>query len=104
MGLLAHEGTALVASWYGTKEVPHPLGQDFHRRRLTIRSSQVSTIPARLSDRWEAIAPIVVADLLGDLPIEVLATHVFPVTDVADAFAAIDEGREGVVHVALWYG
>jgi 2-desacetyl-2-hydroxyethyl bacteriochlorophyllide A dehydrogenase len=54
LGMLAHEGTALVASWYGSKEVTLPLGQHFHRRRLTIRSSQVSTIPARLGDRWDA--------------------------------------------------
>ena len=51
--LLAHEGTALVASWYGTKPVTLPLGQEFHRRRLTLRSTQVSTIPARLADRWD---------------------------------------------------
>ena len=29
-----------------------PLGAEFHRRRLSLRSTQVSTIPARLSDRW----------------------------------------------------
>ena len=32
--LLAHEGTALVCSWYGLKPVSLPLGADFHRRRL----------------------------------------------------------------------
>jgi 2-desacetyl-2-hydroxyethyl bacteriochlorophyllide A dehydrogenase len=105
LGLLAHEGTALVASWYGTKDVPLPLGHHFHRRRLTIRSSQVSTIPARLADRWDADRRRrVVASLLGELPLDVFATHVFPVTDVAAAFAAIDQGREGIVHAALWYG
>jgi 2-desacetyl-2-hydroxyethyl bacteriochlorophyllide A dehydrogenase len=105
LGLLAHEGTALVASWYGTKEVPLQLGQHFHRRRLTIRSSQVSTIPAHLSDRWDADRRRrVVAGLLADLPLGAFATHEFPVTDAAAAFAAIDEGREGVVHAALWYG
>ena len=56
LGLLAHEGTALVGSWYGKKPVPLPLGAAFHRRRLTIRSSQVSTIPAALRGRWD-VAP-----------------------------------------------
>ena len=28
-------------------------GEEFHRRRLTIRSTQVSTIPASLADRWD---------------------------------------------------
>jgi hypothetical protein len=45
-----------------------------------------------------------VVTLLGELPLGVFATHVFPVTEVAAAFAAIDEGREGVVHAALGYG
>jgi NADPH:quinone reductase-like Zn-dependent oxidoreductase len=46
--LLRHEGEVLVCSWYGTKDVSLPLGREFHRRRLQIRSTQVSTIPARL--------------------------------------------------------
>src|SRR5262245_26348359 len=50
LGLLEHEGTALVASWYGTASVALPLGAEFHRRRLTIRSTQVSSIPAALAD------------------------------------------------------
>src|SRR2546423_2276724 len=50
--MLAREGTLLVASWFGTKPVMLPLGGAFHRRRLTIRSTQVSTIPAGLSARW----------------------------------------------------
>ena len=49
---LAHEGEALVVSWYGTKDVRLPLGAEFHRRRLRIRSTQVSSIPAALTARW----------------------------------------------------
>jgi len=52
LSMLAHEGTLLVASWFGIKPVVLPLGGAFHRRRLTIRSTQVSTVPARLSARW----------------------------------------------------
>ncbi|CAN5616901.1 zinc-binding alcohol dehydrogenase [soil metagenome] len=102
--LLAHEGTALVASWYGTKEVRLALGAEFHRRRLTIRSSQVSTIPARLSGRWTTDHRRRTAcDLLGKLPLDELATHTFPFEQAAEAFAAVDEGREGLMHVALGY-
>ena len=53
LGLLAHEGTALVCSWYGTKPVSLPLGAEFHRRRLALRSTQVSTLPAALTARWD---------------------------------------------------
>src|ERR1700684_3457988 len=48
LNVLAHEGTLLIASWFGTKPVVLPLGEAFHRRRLTIRSTQVSTVPAPL--------------------------------------------------------
>ena len=45
LNMLAHEGTLLIASWFGTKPVVLPLGGAFHRRRLIIRSTQVSTVP-----------------------------------------------------------
>jgi 2-desacetyl-2-hydroxyethyl bacteriochlorophyllide A dehydrogenase len=104
LDLLAHEGTALVASWYGTKVAALPLGGAFHRRRLTIRSTQVSTIPAALAGRWTLERRrAVAAGLLSELPLAVLATHTFPLAAVADAFAALDRGEEGLIHAALCY-
>ena len=103
--LLAHEGTALVASWYGTKPVTLPLGGEFHRRRLTIRSTQVSTIPARLGDRWDiGRRRAAVVELMAELPLDRLASHEFPVADAGTAFAALDRADEGIVHAALCYG
>ena len=49
---VAFGGTIVVCSWYGTKPVPLMLGGAFHRRRLRIVSSQVSTIDAALQPRW----------------------------------------------------
>lgn len=104
LGVLSHEGLVLVASWYGSKEVSLPLGADFHRRRLTIRSTQVSTIPARLSDRWTPERRRrTVVDLLDDLPLDRLATHTFAFDDAGDAYAAIDAGIAGLIHAALGY-
>jgi threonine dehydrogenase-like Zn-dependent dehydrogenase len=104
LDLLAHEGTALVGSWYGNRPVELPLGGAFHRRRLTIRSCQVSTIPAALSGRWdvarrrrEAVA------LLGELPLAALATTEFPFEDAAAAYDALHSGAPGIVHMALRY-
>lgn len=102
--LLAHEGTALVASWYGTKQVTLPLGADFHRRRLTIRSTQVSTIPAHLSQRWTlARRRSEAASLLHELPLKLIATHEFAFRDAEVAYRALNEGREGLIHAALAY-
>jgi 2-desacetyl-2-hydroxyethyl bacteriochlorophyllide A dehydrogenase len=102
--LLAHEGIALVASWYGVRPVTLPLGGEFHRRRLTIRSTQVSTIPARLAATWTRHRRRATARrLLDELPVRVLATHVFPFEDAAAAYAAVDRGEPGLLHAALDY-
>ena len=46
------EGAIVEASWYGTRAAPLPLGEAFHARRLTIRSSQVGRIPPERAPRW----------------------------------------------------
>jgi 2-desacetyl-2-hydroxyethyl bacteriochlorophyllide A dehydrogenase len=102
--LLAHEGTALVGSWYGSKPVSLPLGGDFHRRRLTLRSSQVSTIPAGLLARWDISRRRAAAlDLLGELPVGVLASTEFPFAEAATAYDALDRGEDPILHAALRY-
>jgi threonine dehydrogenase-like Zn-dependent dehydrogenase len=104
LDLLAHEGTLLVASWFGTKPVVLPLGGAFHRRRLTIRSTQVSTVPARLSGTWSrSRRRQETVELLGELPLAQLCTHVFDFCDAADAFRAVDQGKPGLMHAVLNY-
>jgi len=102
--LLRHEGEVLVCSWYGTKDVSLPLGREFHRRRLQIRSTQVSTVPARLAERWDVPRRRVVATkLLSELPLKLLATHDVPFDEAREAYAALDRGDEGLMHVGLRY-
>jgi threonine dehydrogenase-like Zn-dependent dehydrogenase len=105
LGLLAHEGTALVASWYGSKPVSLPLGGDFHRRRLTIRSTQVSSIPAALAARWTKDRRLAQAvDLARTLPLGLLATDTVPFEQAADGYRRVDAGERGLVHMAFGYG
>lgn len=102
--LLADEGTALVCSWYGTKPVALPLGADFHRRRLVIRSTQVSTIPSALAERWDRRRRREAArGLASKLPLELLATHVFPFERAPDAYAAVAGDVPDLIHAALRY-
>ena len=102
--LLAHEGTALVASWYGAKPVELPLGGAFHRRRLTIRSTQVSSIPSSSQREWSFERRTEAAiSLMKELPLDLLATHTFPVADAQRAFEAADAGSGGLIHAALSY-
>jgi threonine dehydrogenase-like Zn-dependent dehydrogenase len=47
------EATILELSWYGNRTVSLPLGEAFHSRRLTLKSSQVGRIPADRAGRWD---------------------------------------------------
>ena len=101
--MLAHEGHVIVASWYGTEPVSLALGGEFHRRRLTLRSSQVSTIPARLRGSWtierrrkEALK------LCYVLPLGRIPTQVLSVDRAAEAFEILASRREGgPMHIVL---
>ncbi|MCX2523026.1 zinc-dependent alcohol dehydrogenase [Larsenimonas rhizosphaerae] len=50
--LAGQEGRIIEMSWYGSTAVPLMLGQTFHSRRLTLRSSQVGTIAPDQQPRW----------------------------------------------------
>lgn len=51
LGLAGFEATIVELSWYGDRLVPLPLGEDFHAKRLVLRSSQVGHVaPARRRD------------------------------------------------------
>jgi threonine dehydrogenase-like Zn-dependent dehydrogenase len=50
--LAGFESTIVELSWYGDRTVPLPLGEGFHARRLTIRSSQVGHVSPSQRSRW----------------------------------------------------
>jgi 2-desacetyl-2-hydroxyethyl bacteriochlorophyllide A dehydrogenase len=52
LSVTGYGGRIVVGSWYGEKEAPLRLGQRFHRSRIQIKSSQVSTIAPNLRGRW----------------------------------------------------
>ena len=69
------EGVVVEASWYGDRSVPLPLGEAFHARRLTVRSSQVGRLPAERTPRWDHARRLALAmTLLADARLDVLVT------------------------------
>lgn len=52
MNQAGQETRVVVGSWYGTKSVELDLGGAFHRNRLTLASTPVSTLPAARKTRW----------------------------------------------------
>jgi threonine dehydrogenase-like Zn-dependent dehydrogenase len=53
LSLAGFEATVLELGWYGDQLVPAPLGEAFHSRRLTLRSSQVGAVAASRRARWD---------------------------------------------------
>ncbi|MFJ9350805.1 zinc-binding alcohol dehydrogenase [Streptomyces sp. NPDC101237] len=73
--LLAPEGTVVELSWYGDRRIALPLGEAFHSRRLTVRSTQVGTVsPAARPGRGYAERLTLALDLLADPALDALIT------------------------------
>jgi len=79
LGMAGHEATILEASWFGDESVCLPLGQGFHSRRLTIRSSQVGQVPPSRAPRWDSARRMRLAlSLLLDDRLDALITGESP--------------------------
>ncbi|HSK99123.1 MAG TPA: zinc-binding alcohol dehydrogenase [Rubrobacteraceae bacterium] len=99
---VADEGTVVVASWYGTKDVSLSLGGRFHRGRVKLRSSQVGRINPELLPRWDrARRTQTVLRLLPGLRPEKLISHRIPLGDAPAAYRLVDEKPGETVQVIL---
>ena len=94
----------VVGSWYGTKPATLQLGGSFHRNRIRLISSQVSTIAPQLRGRWTKDRRMESAwQLLAKLPSEELISHRFPLEQADEAYRLIDSCPEQTLQVILDY-
>jgi threonine dehydrogenase-like Zn-dependent dehydrogenase len=71
--IAAFEATVVELSWYGDRPVTLALGEAFHARRLTLKSSQVGSIGAMRRARWSLKRRMQLAlSLLVDPAVDVL--------------------------------
>ncbi len=97
-------GRVVVGSWYGSKPVPLDLGGAFHRGRVEIVSSQVSTLSPRHAARWTKARRLAAAwRLLGGLDAGRLITHRFPFAEAPAAYELLDRRPEEALQVLLRY-
>jgi 2-desacetyl-2-hydroxyethyl bacteriochlorophyllide A dehydrogenase len=69
------EATVVEMSWYGNQPVSLALGEAFHARRLTLRSSQVGQVAAPQRARWDTRRRMQLAlSMLADPALDVLIT------------------------------
>jgi threonine dehydrogenase-like Zn-dependent dehydrogenase len=102
--IAAFSGRVVVGSWYGRKRAALNLGGKFHRSRLRLISSQVSTLNPEVTGRWTKARRFAVAwDLLRQVQPERLITHRFPISQAAEAYRRLDQEPGSAIQVLLTY-
>jgi 2-desacetyl-2-hydroxyethyl bacteriochlorophyllide A dehydrogenase len=88
--LARDEGAVVVASFYGQRVAPVALGTDFHRRRLTLRASQVSRLPPSRGAGWSFARRFeLVLDLLQDPALDQLLDPAVPFAEAPATYARL---------------
>jgi 2-desacetyl-2-hydroxyethyl bacteriochlorophyllide A dehydrogenase len=104
IGAVGYDGRIVVGSWYGTKREPIDLGGRFHRDRIDISSSQVSTISPELRGRWNRDRRMNAAlDRLDWIPADELITHRIPFERAPEAYELLDSASAAPIQVVLEY-
>jgi NADPH:quinone reductase-like Zn-dependent oxidoreductase len=104
IGLARDEGTIAVASFYGARVAPVALGADFHRRRLTLRSSQVSRLPALRAPRWTFDRRFaLVTELLKDAALDGLLEPKTPFDEAPATYARLASSPGAALQTLFGY-
>ena len=91
--IAAFEATVVEMSWYGARDVSVPLGQAFHSRRLTLKSSQVGQVAATQRARWSHRRRLALAlSLLRDPVLDALVTDCAPFEELPAVLARLATG------------
>jgi len=102
--LAGFEARIVAASWYGARHAAVDLGGHFHRRRLTLVSSQVSRIAPRLAGRWNRRRRLDTAwrglERIGP---QRFVTHLFRFDDCQRAFDLVSARGDGVLQAVFEY-
>ena len=104
IGAVGYDSRVVVGSWYGTKRAPLELGGRYHRDRIDLRSSQVSTIDPALRGRWDTDRRLETAlEWLQRLDVDELVTHHVPFWEAQTAYERLDTSPESALQVLLTY-
>jgi 2-desacetyl-2-hydroxyethyl bacteriochlorophyllide A dehydrogenase len=100
----AFSGRIVIGSWYGQKRAEIDFGGAFHRSRIKLISSQVSSISPELSGRWDKSRRFgVVWKALQRIKPEKWITHRFPLNDADKAYQLLDQNPQETIQVIFDY-
>jgi 2-desacetyl-2-hydroxyethyl bacteriochlorophyllide A dehydrogenase len=102
---LAGFGSRIVlGSWYGAPTSGVRLGGRFHRSRIRLVASQVSTLPAGFTTRWDRRRRGETAwEMIRLIQPSRLITHEMPVEQAAGAYDMLDRRPEEALQVVFTY-
>jgi 2-desacetyl-2-hydroxyethyl bacteriochlorophyllide A dehydrogenase len=104
IALTAFGGRIVIGSWYGEKQVEVNLGGTFHRSRIKLISSQVSTIAPELAGRWDKARRFHTAwKAIERIKPEKWITHRFAIDDAAEAYRLLDENPQETIQIVFEY-
>jgi threonine dehydrogenase-like Zn-dependent dehydrogenase len=104
LDLLASEGEVIELSWYGDRRVSLPLGEAFHSKRLTVRSSQVGTVSPRRARRSYADRMALALRLLADPRFDALITGECRFDDLPALMPRLAAGELPALCLRVTYG
>jgi len=105
IALTGFGGRVMIGSWYGEKKATLELGGAFHRSRIRLIASQVSTIAPELSGRWDKARRFEVAlEALERIQPQKWITHRFSLDQAEEAYRLLDESPEETIQVVFDYG
>ncbi|MCU0590512.1 MAG: zinc-binding alcohol dehydrogenase [Desulfobacterales bacterium] len=93
-----------IGSWYGTSSAAANLGGRFHRSRMRMNASQVSTLPPEFATRWDRRRRGETAwETIRLTRPSRLITHEMPVEQAAHAYDLLDRRPEEALQVVFTY-
>jgi 2-desacetyl-2-hydroxyethyl bacteriochlorophyllide A dehydrogenase len=105
IALTGFGGRIVIGSWYGDKKATLDLGGTFHRSRIQLLSSQVSTISPRLRGRWDKARRFEVAwEALKRIQPQKWITNRFPMEQAEKAYDLLARAPEETIQVLFEYG
>lgn len=100
LALAGNEALVVELSWFGSRRAEISLGEAFHSRRLTIRSSQVGQLPPQRRPRWTHRRRLETAvAMLGDDRLDCLISGESTFAELPEVMRSLADGsRSGLCH------
>ena len=104
IAVTGYSGRVVIGSWYGRKPATLRLGGSFHRSRIHLISSQVSSIEPERRGRWNKERLQQLAwHMVKELKPSRFITHRFPLSEAAKAYELLDRDAGEALQVVLTY-